>query len=209
MRRNLTLLVAATTTAVVVALVIPLALLVGRLAQDRALAAATQQAQSVALLIATNTSSAQLESVLALSDQRNGLRTSVAPPTGAPAATGTPIGPAMPAVDLARARQGQSFTRLSGQEPDGAAVYLPVAVGAGTYAVRVGVTHDALTDGVRRARILLVTLALGLVVASLVAAVLLARRVSGGWTSEPVGSGSGCRASARPPRTCPIGCAHR
>src|SRR5580765_7500930 len=104
MRRNLTLLVAATTTAVVLALVIPLALLVGRLAQDRALAAATQQAQSVALLIATDTPLPQLGSLIALSDERNGLRTSVVP------ATGTAIGAAVGASDLARARGGASYT---------------------------------------------------------------------------------------------------
>jgi signal transduction histidine kinase len=178
MRRNLTLLVAATTTAVVVALVIPLALLVGRLSQDRALTAATQQAQSVAVLVAAGTTSAELESVLALNDQRNGLRTSIAPPAGGTAAGQPVIGPAIPAADLARARQGQSFTRTSGQDPDGAAVYLPVAATAGTYAVRVGVSQAALTEGVARARILLVALAVGLVVASLVAAVVLARRVS-------------------------------
>jgi signal transduction histidine kinase len=178
MRRNLTVLVAATTTAVVVALVIPLALLVGRLAQDRALTAATQQAQSVAVLVAAGTPSAQLQSVLALNDQRNGLRTSIAPPATGTAAAQAAIGPAMPAADLARARQGQSFTRTSGQAPDGAAVYLPVAATAGTYAVRVGVSRAALTEGVARARILLIALALGLVMASLVAAVVLARRVS-------------------------------
>jgi signal transduction histidine kinase len=171
-RRTLTLLVIATTTAVVVALVIPLALLVGRLAQDRAVAAATQQAQSAALLIATGTKAVQLQSVLSLSDERSGLRTSVV------LATGTPIGPAVPAIDLARARQGQSFTRFDGQDPDGAAVYLPIATTEGTSVVRVGVTRAAMTDGVARARILLVALAFGLVVASVVAAVVLARRVS-------------------------------
>ncbi len=172
MRRNLTLLVAATTTAVVLALVIPLALLVGRLAQDRAIAAATQQAQSVALLIAVRTPVDQLGSLLTLSDERSGLRTSVVP------ATGAALGPAVGATDLARARGGESFTTFSGQDGDGAAVYLPVAVAGGTSVVRVGVTPDALTDGVARARIALIALAFGLVVASLAAAVALARRIT-------------------------------
>lgn len=172
MRRTLTLLVVATTTAVVLALVIPLALLVGRLAQDRALAAATQQAQSVALLVAIDTAPSELQSVLSLTDERSGLHTSVVP------AAGASIGPSVPAADLARARQGQSFTRLDGQAPDGAAVYLPIAVTAGNSVVRVGVSDAALTDGVARARILLVALAFGLIVVSVVAAVVLARRVS-------------------------------
>jgi signal transduction histidine kinase len=171
-RRNLTLLVAATTTAVVLALVIPLALLVGRLAQDRAIAAATQQAQSVALLLATGTTPDQLGSVLTLSDERSGLRTSVVP------ATGTALGPVVDATDLTRARAGASYTSYTGQGSDGAAVYLPVAVQGGTSVVRVGVTPDALTDGVARARIALIALAFGLVAVSLAAAVALARRIT-------------------------------
>jgi signal transduction histidine kinase len=176
MRRNLTILVAASTSAVVLALVIPLALLVGRLAQDRAVSAATQQAQSVALLVATETGTAtgteQLSALLSQSDQRTGLRTSVVP------AKGSALGPAVVAADLSRARAGQSFTRLEGEEPDGAAVYLPVAIASGTTVVRVGVTKPTLTHGVARARALLVALGLGLVAFSLAAAVLLARRVS-------------------------------
>jgi signal transduction histidine kinase len=172
MRRNLTLLVAATTVAVVLALVIPLALLVGRLAQDRAVAAATQQAQSVALLIATDTPLAQLGSVISLSDERNGLRTSVVP------ATGPALGPAVGAADLTRARGGASYTTFTGQGDDGAAVYLPVAAQDGTSVVRVGVPRAALKQGVTRARILLVALAFGLVAASLAAAVALARRMT-------------------------------
>src|SRR6185437_13415148 len=149
MRRNLTVLVAASTCAVVLALVIPLA-----------------------LLVATGTTPAQLGSLVSESDQRTGLHTSVVP------ASGSAIGPAVAGSDLARARAGQSFTRLDGQEPDGAAVYLPVAATAGTTVVRVGVTHPALSQGVIRARILLVALGSGLVLCSLVAAVMLARRVS-------------------------------
>jgi signal transduction histidine kinase len=172
MRRNLTLLVAASTSAVVLALVIPLALLVGRLAEDRAVAAATQQAQSAALLVATATPAAQLASLLTLSDQRTGLRTSVVPPQG------SGVGPAVGSADLVRARSGQSFTRVDGEDPDGAAVYLPVALESGTTVIRVGVTPSAMTHGVVRARALLISMGFGLVAVSLGAAVLLARRVS-------------------------------
>jgi signal transduction histidine kinase len=172
MRRNLTVLVAACTSAVVLALVIPLALLVGRLAQDRALTAATQQAQSAALLVATATPAQELVPLLGLSDQRTGLRTSVVP------AQGTAVGPAVDPARLSRARTGQSFTRVDGEEPDGAAVYLPVAIQSGTTVIRVGVTHGALTQGVARARAVLVAMGAALVALSLAAAVVLARRVS-------------------------------
>jgi signal transduction histidine kinase len=172
MRRNLTVLVAASTSAVVLALVIPLALLVGRLAQDRALTAATQQAQSAALLVATATPVQELGPLLGLSDQRTGLRTSVVP------AQGTAVGPAVDPGQLSRARSGQSFTRVHGEDPDGAAVYLPVAIQSGTTVVRVGVTRGALTQGVTRARAVLVAMGGALVALSLAAAVVLARRVS-------------------------------
>ena len=52
MRRRISLLVVATTSAVVVSFVIPLCLLVQTLAQDRAMAAADQEARNVAILVA-------------------------------------------------------------------------------------------------------------------------------------------------------------
>jgi signal transduction histidine kinase len=172
MRRTLTVLVAACSSAAVLALVIPLALLVGRLAQDRAVAAATQQAQSVALLIATGTPVDRLADVVALGDQRTGFRTSVVPPTG------TPLGPAIESVDLTRARTGEAFTTFPGGAADGAEVFLPVAAGSGTSVVRVGISTADLHQGVAQARILLAALGFGLVLLSLLAAVALARRVS-------------------------------
>jgi signal transduction histidine kinase len=170
-RRNLTLLVLACSSAVVLALVIPLSLLVGRLAQDRAVAAATQQAQSVALLIATGTPSDRLADVVALGDQRTGFRTSVVPPAG------TTLGPAIAAVDLTRARAGEAFTTYP-RSGDGAEIFLPVAATGGTSVVRVGISTGDLRQGVNEARILLAGLGFGLVLVSLVAAVGLARRVS-------------------------------
>ena len=52
MRRRISLLVAATTSAVVVAFVIPLCLLVRTAAEDRAMAAADQEARTVAMVVA-------------------------------------------------------------------------------------------------------------------------------------------------------------
>ena len=51
MRRQIGLLIAATTSAVVLAFVIPLCLLVRTLAEDRALANADQEARNVAILV--------------------------------------------------------------------------------------------------------------------------------------------------------------
>ena len=52
MRRKISLLVAATTSAVIIAFLIPLAMLVRTLAEDRAVAGASQEAQGVATLVA-------------------------------------------------------------------------------------------------------------------------------------------------------------
>ena len=52
MRRKIALLVAATTSAVIIAFLIPLAMLVRTLAEDRAIAGASQEAQGVATLVA-------------------------------------------------------------------------------------------------------------------------------------------------------------
>jgi signal transduction histidine kinase len=126
----------------------------------------------VALLVASGTGPDELSTLLSQSDQRTGLRTSVVP------ATGATVGPAVDTADLTQARSGQSFTRIGSEDPDGAAVYLPVTVQVGTTVVRVGVTHGTLSRGVVRARALLFALGLGLVAFSLAAAVVLARRVS-------------------------------
>ena len=52
MRRRISWLVVVTTSTVVVSFVIPLCLLVRTLAEDRAMAAADQEARSVAILVA-------------------------------------------------------------------------------------------------------------------------------------------------------------
>src|ERR1035437_8900628 len=52
MRRKIALLVAATTSAVIIAFLIPLGMLVRTLAEDRAIAGASQEAQGVATVVA-------------------------------------------------------------------------------------------------------------------------------------------------------------
>ena len=73
----------------------------------------------------------------------------------------------------------ESFTRLDGEDPDGAAVYLPVAIQSGTSRWSAsGVTKPTLTHGVARARVLLVTLGMGLSRSRSSPPSSLARRVS-------------------------------
>ena len=82
MRRQLSMLIAAVATAVIVAFVLPLALLVRTLAEDRAMSAATQEAHSVAVVAAVEPNADQLRSVIALVNQRSSRRTTVFFPDG-------------------------------------------------------------------------------------------------------------------------------
>jgi signal transduction histidine kinase len=172
MRRQIAWLVVATTSAVVLAFLIPLGLLVRTLAEDRALASANQEAQSVAALVATVDDPDQLAQLVALNDQRSPLSTSVLLPDD------TVVGvaePAQPAADTARARGGQAFTaRADG----GAQVLVPVVTAGGTAVVRTAVSDAELHHGLASAWASLAGLGLVLLLASLLVARRLGRRVS-------------------------------
>ena len=82
MRRRISLLVAATTSAVILAFLIPLGLLVRTLAEDRAVAWASQEAQQVATLAAGVSDLRQLTDLVNLVDQKSPRATSVLLPDG-------------------------------------------------------------------------------------------------------------------------------
>ncbi|MDQ1483987.1 MAG: hypothetical protein QOF35_2063, partial [Actinomycetota bacterium] len=126
MRRKISLLVAATTSAVIIAFLIPLAMLVRTLAEDRAVAGASQEAQGVATLVAGVKDERQLANLVGLVDQRSLRATSVLMPNGRLIGTAPPK-PNAQAVS--RARSGEAFTLLS---DDGAQVVLPVVTDRGT-----------------------------------------------------------------------------
>ncbi len=77
MRRRISLLVAATTSAVVMSLVVPLCLLVSTLAEDRAMASADQEASNVAILVATVEDDERLADVVSELDDSGGTTTQV------------------------------------------------------------------------------------------------------------------------------------
>ena len=87
MRRRISWLVIATTSTVVVSFVVPLCLLVRTIAEDRAMAAADQEARSVAILVAGIADEAALAEVVDGLDRRGAAR------TGVLTATGTVLGP--------------------------------------------------------------------------------------------------------------------
>src|SRR5665647_3639925 len=112
MRRRITLLVAATTSAVILAFLIPLGLLVRTLAEDRAVAGASQEAQQVATLAAGVSDIPQLTDLVNLVDQKSPRATSILLPDGTLIGTAPPGSPQTAAEVVSRARAGYAFTLL-------------------------------------------------------------------------------------------------
>jgi signal transduction histidine kinase len=171
MRRRLALLVSAAMAMVLIAFVIPLAILVRIIAADRAVAVATDQARSVSTLVAANPG---------VDPARNAAQGAPRPvtvflpgkvPLGAPASR-------TPAVELAE--RGQSFTVA---EPGGREIVVAVGgVRGGTAVVRTFVTNAELTNGVTQAWLVLA----GLAVILLALGIAVADRLVGTVT-QPIG----------------------
>jgi len=168
MRRQLVLQAAAVTSMVALAFVIPLAILVGDFAKDRALTAAEREAENVARYMA-------LLAPLPISDSdlaglrpaaANDYEVSVVPPDG------TVIGAEVPgSEDLSAALEG---TAERVEVDGGASVYLPVIGSDGrTSVVRVFAPDSELRAGVTRSWLILAALGASLVLI----AVLIADRI--------------------------------
>jgi signal transduction histidine kinase len=175
MRRRISLLVAATTSAVILAFLIPMGFLVRTLAEDRAVAGAQQEAQGVATLVAGVSDQNQLRDLVNLVDQRSPRATSILLPDGTLIGT-APAGSAASSVTvIPRARAGQAFTVLN---DDGAQVFVPVVTERGTIVVRTAVSSSSLRQGVAMAWLIFAALGAVLMAAAVVAADRLGRRVS-------------------------------
>jgi signal transduction histidine kinase len=159
-RRRLTLLVAATTVLVLIAFLVPVALLVRQVAEDRALRRAAIVTQTVVPLIGTDG--------LQLSLEGQDLPVTVFLPGGL--AVGAPV-EASPAVRLARIRN----SALQVETPTGREIVTPVVTGNGTAVVRTFVAADELTRGATQAWLVLAGLGAALVLLGLVVADRLAR----------------------------------
>ncbi|GLZ80180.1 two-component sensor histidine kinase [Actinorhabdospora filicis] len=160
----------ATTSMVALALLVPLAIVVGRLAHDRAVTAARDQsAAMVTVLAVTDDSGEILRAMLATRAGANG-RLAVHVPGRA--VLGTPHA-ATGDVDTA-ASEGRSLIA----EAETGLVYLrTVALPGGTAVIEVFVPDGELTKGVTGARIALATLAFVLVLISVVTADRLGARL--------------------------------
>ena len=169
MRWRLTLLVAATTSAVVLAFLVPLTLLLRSLAEERTISTVTTDAQNLAALAATSGADAVRAELDDLSQDRLGSITVFLP-------DGTVIGKVVNDPSVDRARKAVAFTqRANGR----AVVYAPVVGQNGDVTVvRTEVTGGELHRGVNRATWILAGLGLLLLGLSVGAADTLARRVS-------------------------------
>ena len=176
MRRRISWLVVATTSVVVVSFVIPLCLLVRTLAEDRAMAAADQEARNVAILVSSLHDDPQLEGLVDDLDQRGAPTTSVLTTDGQ--VIGSDTGDAHRPRGTPRrapARASRSSTTSGGR------VLLPVVVESGTAVVRSSVTPDDLRRGVAAAWAGIIGLGVLLMALALLIAARLGKRVS-----EPV-----------------------
>lgn len=173
MRARIAWLVAATTSAVVVSFVLPLCLLVRTLAEDRAMAAADQEARNVALLVSTLQDNSALAGVLETAAHRGIVTTSVLLPDGR--VLGAPSPGMAGEPEVRRARGGDAFALKSGE---GGEVFLPVVVAGGTVVVRSSVTSADLHRGVAAAWTAIIGLGAALLAVALLVADRLGRRIS-------------------------------
>ncbi len=173
MRRQVSVLVALISTAIVASFVIPLLLLVSTLAADRGMAVASQQANSVAMLVSSLHDDPRLADVLQPSVTGSRAATTVV------LADGTVLGTAWPELgsDAAyqRAREGQAF---SVRDQAGGHVYVPVLVDGGVAVIRTTMTPDQLAEGVPLAWVSIIALGLVLSGIAVVVAARAGREVS-------------------------------
>ncbi|GGN97576.1 two-component sensor histidine kinase [Actinoplanes lobatus] len=165
MRARLTLLVAATTVLVLLAFLVPLALLVRQVAADRALSRADDVVQSIVPIAGTGDIDA-----LRLSVSAQSVPVTVFLPDGS--VLGAPAAPT-PAVRLAGARR-EALTVTTGE---GQELVVPVLGAAGVTVIRTLVTDAELTRGVTRAWTTLAALGAALVLLGLLVADRLARAI--------------------------------
>jgi signal transduction histidine kinase len=176
MRRRVSVLVAVISTAIVASFVIPLLLLVNAIAADRGMAVASQQANTVAVLVSSLHADPRLADLLQPSLSGSPARTSVVLADGRVLGASWPDASADPAYQ--RAIQGEAF---SVRDADGGRVYVPVLVDGGVAVIRAAMTPDQLAEGVPLAWVSII--ALGLVLSGV--AVLVAAQAGRG-VSRPL-----------------------
>jgi signal transduction histidine kinase len=173
MARRIAFLVAATTSAVVVAFIVPLCFLVANLAEDRATTRAKEQAQSVATFVATLGDRDTLSRTVADLSAR-GPEVVVVEPDGSVLGGDSVGADKVAAVERARTEQA-AFTVT---EDHGLDAVVPVATARGLEVVVATVPTSELRAGVTGAWVTIGILGAALVAASVAVAWRLGRRIS-------------------------------
>ena len=168
MRWRLTLLVAATTSAVVLAFLVPLTLLLRSLAEERTISTVTTSAQNLGALAAEDGAAAARASLATPGSTQIGTVSIFLP-------NGDVLGPRVTDPAIRTARDGTAMTDRQGGR---AVVYVPTGGKDGVTVVRVAISGAELHRGVDRATWILAGLGLLLLGLSVAAADILARRVS-------------------------------
>jgi signal transduction histidine kinase len=171
-RRRLSLLVAATTSAVVLAFLIPLALLLNTLAENRVLATATQNAQRVITLVSARGPNDLDLAIKQTGYAADGTSISLALPDGTIQGPRFPIDE--PGLLQARANRG-GLTVFQG---GGAIVYVVAYISDQPYVARSAIPSGVLHAGVLKSTLIIIGLGLVVLAAAVFAADRLARRVS-------------------------------
>lgn len=167
MRLRVGLLVVATTSLVLVSFLVPLALVLRTLAADRAVSAATAEAQSMAPLV-TTLATASLRLTVDQVNAETSTPLTVFLPSGAEIGQPAPVSAA-----VRLARNGRSF---SAEAPGGEQILVAVeGLASGTAVIRAFVPDPVLRHGVTRAWLLLGGVGLLLLVLSVLVADQLAR----------------------------------
>lgn len=171
MRRRITVLVALISTALLVSFLVPLALLVRTLAEDRGMAKVDQTARNVAILVSGISEPSQLASLVDVVVATSGVAAGVISPGGE--RLGTIDG--ANAAEIDRARAGEAFSII---DADGGRVYVPIALESGATVVVASLPVGDLYAGVAEAWWTIGATGVALLAVALLIAGQASRRIS-------------------------------
>lgn len=162
MRRRVRLVVAATTSAVILCFVIPLCLLVKQMAEDRAIAAGRSEAQSIGIILSTRPDPKDLADAMAVLDNSSHYTSAVSFADGTVIGRGAATMAGDPLVEQAR-NANTAFTALTAT---GGSALVPIVSEAGTEVVRTQVPAEAIRSGVLGAWLIIIGTGIFLLLAS-------------------------------------------
>ena len=171
MRRRITVLVALISIAFLISFLVPLALLVRTLAEDRGMAMIDQTARNVGILVSGISDPSQLASLVDVAVASSGVAAGVISPGGAQLGNIDHLNEG----EVARARAGEAFSVIDSQ---GGRVYVPIALDAGISVVVASIPVEELYAGVPEAWWIIGATGTGLLAVSLLIAAQASRRIS-------------------------------